>query len=372
MIAAPKQLSSLPSWISIDLSIQNCGNDPRALIKGSHKKVIRICEQCSKESILEFRAALQSHRCNYCIICKDGKEKTCRLCKAIKPIENFPVRHNRRKGIGVAYRSHCIPCSTQYRKKIRQKQFELDPVAEENYKQRQASNHRKRMQIPENKNNFKLLIRSLKKDFKSYVNTYLSTHPCVDCGEKDFEVLSFDHIKGKKSFNIGDLNGSPAHYKRFDEEVQKCEVRCLNCHQAISRKRRRDRLYCFLYDVEFTFTPKKQRTLPKNPTRSQVWRSKNFKRIQRGYHEKRNQYYGKYLPKFVKILEQGCKDCKTKNLLSMQFDHLPQFEKKNKVSELFFCWQRPWKEVLEEIKKCELICANCHRKRTNTRLWQAK
>jgi len=27
-----------------------------------------------------------------------------------------------------------------------------------------------------------------------------------------------------------------------------------------------------------------------------------------------------------------------------------------------------WREVIEEIAKCELVCGNCHRKRTNKRL----
>jgi len=32
------------------------------------------------------------------------------------------------------------------------------------------------------------------------------------------------------------------------------------------------------------------------------------------------------------------------------------------------CWRRPREEVLAEIAKCELVCANCHAIRTYRRL----
>ena len=46
----------------------------------------------------------------------------------------------------------------------------------------------------------------------------------------------------------------------------------------------------------------------------------------------------------------------------MQWDHLPQYERKGDVSSL-----GSKKLIIEEIKKCELVCANCHAERTHTR-----
>ncbi len=33
---------------------------------------------------------------------------------------------------------------------------------------------------------------------KQFISEYLSQRPCVDCGESDTEVLTFDHVRGKK------------------------------------------------------------------------------------------------------------------------------------------------------------------------------
>lgn len=57
-----------------------------------------------------------------------------------------------------------------------------------------------------------------------------------------------------------------------------------------------------------------------------------------------------------------CLDCGGRfHHSAMEFDHLPQFQK---FFDLSRCRQRKFDEVLRELKKCELVCANCHRVRT--------
>lgn len=62
-----------------------------------------------------------------------------------------------------------------------------------------------------------------------FVLEYLRTHPCVDCGEFDPDVLEFDHVRGKTR-PVSKLKGASAPLQRIIAEIERCEVRCVNCH----------------------------------------------------------------------------------------------------------------------------------------------
>lgn len=66
-------------------------------------------------------------------------------------------------------------------------------------------------------------------------------------------------------------------------------------------------------------------------------------------------------------IERGCADCGyNEHACALDFDHLPEFDKVSNVSSLIRTCG--WKRVEEEIAKCEVVCANCHRVRTAERL----
>lgn len=65
---------------------------------------------------------------------------------------------------------------------------------------------------------------------KQWLCGYLTQHPCVDCGNSDIRVLEFDHI-GSKTSNISRLLNNCTSWKRLQEEINNCEVRCANCHR---------------------------------------------------------------------------------------------------------------------------------------------
>lgn len=69
---------------------------------------------------------------------------------------------------------------------------------------------------------------------QDYIFAYLSKNPCVDCGESDPVVLEFDHINGNKIAAIADyLTRS---ILRIKSEIDKCVVRCANCHRRKTAK----------------------------------------------------------------------------------------------------------------------------------------
>lgn len=62
---------------------------------------------------------------------------------------------------------------------------------------------------------------------------YLKSHPCIDCGESDIRVLDFDHVDpSSKTQNVTRMAcASTYSWDRVKEEIDKCEIRCANCHR---------------------------------------------------------------------------------------------------------------------------------------------
>ncbi len=65
-----------------------------------------------------------------------------------------------------------------------------------------------------------------------------------------------------------------------------------------------------------------------------------------------------YIVAFLR--EHPCVDCGEGDPIVLEFDHLR--DKKFSISKGL--QDRPWQDVLDEIAKCEVVCANCHRRRT--------
>jgi hypothetical protein len=129
--------------------------------------------------------------------------RTCSTCGVEKPLEEFPFRSDRPT---VRYGT-CRDCKRLYARK--------HYAANTDYYKDKASRQRTRQQV----DNFRDLI------------TYLRAHPCIDCGETDVRVLQFDHIDPSlKSRDVSVMVRS-CQWSRVLEEIEKCEVRCANCHR---------------------------------------------------------------------------------------------------------------------------------------------
>jgi len=108
--------------------------------------------------------------------------------------------------------------------------------------------------------------------------------------------------------------------------------------------------------------------------RTRRWHEKN--RVRRAKYKKDNAKYFATLSrksaerirdKFNLLkMERPCYDCGGMFPPHMtDWDHLPQFEKKFAIGPSVRC--KSMDSVIDEIAKCQLVCANCHRERTKIR-----
>lgn len=102
------------------------------------------------------------------------------------------------------------------------------------------------------------------------------------------------------------------------------------------------------------------------------------KRSRRYYEEKgeehkknvirRNKKHRKALQEFILdyLSSNPCKDCGNSDLRVLEFDHLPEFEKKRDISRMIAA-SVSISTLQSEIIKCEVVCCNCHKIRTYSR-----
>ena len=96
------------------------------------------------------------------------------------------------------------------------------------------------------------------------------------------------------------------------------------------------------------------------------WYLKNTKRHKRNTRENRIKQ-ASINKEFILNYLQGksCKDCGyNKSIIPLEFDHLQN--KRNEVS-VMISNGYSLEAIQEEINKCEIVCANCHRIRTELR-----
>lgn len=76
------------------------------------------------------------------------------------------------------------------------------------------------------------MYEKVKQRNKKYIEQYLLKHPCADCGFVDIRCLEFDHMNPSQKFKkISYLKGTHYSLQKIQEEIEKCEVRCANCHR---------------------------------------------------------------------------------------------------------------------------------------------
>lgn len=134
--------------------------------------------------------------------------KFCPTCSTEKSLTEFGNDKARRDGL----QSQCRTCKS---------------VTQNNWYQKNKSRHVA---------NVMKRRRKAEAEIISSILDYLHRHPCVDCGENNPVVLEFDHVRGNKQNSICNLIRLGYAWPTVYAEIQKCEVRCCNCHRIKTAK----------------------------------------------------------------------------------------------------------------------------------------
>jgi len=258
--------------------------------------------------------------------------KTCLGCKEIKDLFLFAKDKNQTDG----KQKYCKICQKIFREKLKLKE-KLE------YTKLTCA----KCNIEKNINNFTKNINSITgyfswckdckhkydKNYQDYqceirikrvewIRSIKSNKPCIDCGKiLDPELMDYDHIKGVKVDNISRMVLHNVPKERISLEIEKCELVCLFCHNIRTKKR---------------FTEKSE--------------IKNNKIIQRNINIINN------------LKDKPCEFCGKKyDSCNMQFDHINPNIKHKQISHLK---SAKVNDLLEEISKCRILCAACHRKKS--------
>ena len=151
---------------------------------------------------------------------------------------------------------------------------------------------------------------------------------CVDCKEKDWRVLEFDHvdptIKKCLVLRCKTLLG-------MELEIAKCVLRCVFCHRLKTMATQRPGKYC-------------------------------------GIKKTKKNWVTTY-----KLNQHHCFDCgrEITNVTSsaFDFDHIDRTTKIDCIAAMIMNPKYTIEDIKKELTKTRLLCKNCHRKRTLVQLY---
>jgi len=72
---------------------------------------------------------------------------------------------------------------------------------------------------------------------RDFVAAYFAIHPCTDCGKSNPMILTFDHVRGTKRYNVSDMVRNGLGIETIKAEIEKTEVVCFNCHSLREQER---------------------------------------------------------------------------------------------------------------------------------------
>lgn len=181
--------------------------------------------------------------------------------------------------------------------------------------------------------------RARRTALRTWLNEQKERLVCERCGESSSRCLDFHHRdRDEKRLAVGKMvaygYGKPA----IRGEISKCEVLCANCHSKA-------------HAPQFLELPE-----------SVLQRIRADVRARRAVPDSASLTKERYLRAWAAAYKRsaGCSRCQITDERCLQFHHTAPGSKTASVSALItHC--HPADEVVEEVKRCAVLCANCHR-----------
>jgi hypothetical protein len=260
-------------------------------------------------------------------------------------------------------------------------------------------------------------------ELKTRVQQYLLEHPCVECGVAEPLLLDFDHVdRATKRKSINKLVRQAYSWQAVEAEIEKCQVRCANCHrrrtavqfawekltyalgdgakETVSVFKVRSHLrrpgrpgtsasvtrvlsaqiiaagfrvcgWCGAAKLAEQFHLRKKETGERHSICGEcfaAYRQEHYRLNREAYVQRnariqreRGRMWSRRVWEF--LCTHPCVDCGESDPIVLECDHIDPTGKRETVGYLARGGY-PWATVLAELGKCEIRCANCHRKRT--------
>lgn len=148
-------------------------------------------------------------------------------------------------------------------------------------------------------------------ELRHWVNKMKHRSGCKQCGVEDPACLDYHHQDpDEKEMDIGTMITHGYGEDALESEIEMCQVLCANCHRKEHYMKPTENPQRWIYKIKDTFG--------------------------------------------------GCSECREGDAACLDFHHVDG-EKRNTVARMVGNG-RPKDVIRDEIRKCRVLCANCHRK----------
>lgn len=127
------------------------------------------------------------------------------------------------------------------------------------------------------------------------------------------------------------------------------EKACQRCGEIAYLRPRGNRVGSYCVPCIRKYDNERHTKLTEEQQATKQSRSKKYKT------EKRN-FFNSYME------DKFCSDCGESDSIVLEFDHLDRSSKSGNIGNMLY--RVSTKRLMDEIAKCEVVCANCHRRRT--------